>query len=136
MIFFYIASALFAATFSLGVLVQPRLVDTGLVLWIHHGLFSAVVVSALVTLTVGFVQSLPYRWALLPALAVFVVLTRVRAGTPGHAALAATAAVFYAGGLRAFSCAPPPPARYEFPEFLEGVGCFGLFSRPDGDRHA
>jgi hypothetical protein len=47
---------------------------------------------------VGFLQEAPYRWALLPVLAVFAVLPRVRAGTLGHAALAFLAMIFYAIG--------------------------------------
>jgi hypothetical protein len=48
---------------------------------------------------VGFLQGAPYRWALLPVLALFVLLPRVRAGTPGHAALAALAMILYATGF-------------------------------------
>jgi len=48
---------------------------------------------------VGFVQEAPYRWALLPVLALFTLLPRVRAGTAGHAALASCAMIFYATGL-------------------------------------
>jgi hypothetical protein len=48
---------------------------------------------------VGFLQEAPYRWALLPVLALYVILPRVRAGTAGHAALASCAMIFYATGL-------------------------------------
>ncbi len=96
---FYSASILFAANFVLGVLVQFRIVDTKPFRWLHHALFFAVYVSAALAVAAGFWQGAPYRWALLPVLALFFFLPRVRAGTPGHAALAGTAMVFYAVGL-------------------------------------
>jgi hypothetical protein len=43
-------------------------------------------------------QGAPYRWVLLPVLILFAVLPRVRAGTPGHAALAGGALILYATG--------------------------------------
>lgn len=96
---FYTAMILFLLTFALGLLVQFRLVDTKPFRWLHHALFFLVFVSAVAAVLVGFVFSAPYRWALVPVLAVFVFLPRVRAGTPGHAALACTALVFYSVGL-------------------------------------
>lgn len=96
---FYSASILFAANFALGVLVQLRVVDTKPFRWLHHALFFAVFVSAALAVAAGFWQGAPFRWALLPVLALYSVLPRVRAGTPGHAALAAAAMVFYAVGL-------------------------------------
>ncbi|MBA2443266.1 MAG: hypothetical protein H0V53_12825 [Rubrobacter sp.] len=96
---FYAATALFLANFVLGLLVQFRLVDTKPFRWLHHALFFAVFFSAGVAAVVGFVQGAPYRWALVPVLAVFLVLPRVRAGTPGHAGLASAALLFYAIGL-------------------------------------
>ena len=96
---FYSASILFAANFALGVLVQFRIVDTKPFRWLHHALFFAVYVSAALAAAAGFWQGAPYRWALLPVLALFFVLPRVRAGTRGHAALAGTAMVLYAAGL-------------------------------------
>ena len=62
-------------------------------------MFFAVFVSAALAVAAGFWQEAPYRWALLPVLALYAVLPRVRAGTPGHAALASAAMVFYATGL-------------------------------------
>ncbi len=96
---FYVAMALFLANFALGVLVQLRIVDTKPFRWLHHALFFAVFASAAVAAGVGFLQGAPYRWALLPVLALFVVLPRVRAGTPGHAALAGGAMIFYVAGF-------------------------------------
>ena len=96
---FYSASILFAANFALGVLVQFRVVDTKPFRWLHHALFFAVYVSAALAVAAGFWQGSPFRWALLPVLALFFFLPRVRAGTPGHAALALSAMVFYAAGL-------------------------------------
>ena len=96
---FYSASILFAANFALGVLVQFRIVDTKPFRWLHHALFFAVYVSAALAVAAGFWQGAPYRWALLPVLGLFAVLPRVRAGTPGHAALAGGALIFYATGL-------------------------------------
>ena len=96
---FYVAMALFLANFALGVLVQLRIVDTKPFRWLHHALFFAVFASAAVAVGVGFLQGAPYRWALLPVLALFVVLPRVRAGTPGHAALAGGAMIFYVAGF-------------------------------------
>ncbi len=96
---FYSASILFAANFALGVLVQFRIVDTKPYRWLHHALFFAVFVSAALAVAAGFWQGASYRWALLPVLALFYFLPRVRAGTAGHAALALSAMVFYAAGL-------------------------------------
>ena len=96
---FYSASILFAANFVLGVLVQFRVVDTKPFRWLHHALFFAVFVSAALAVAAGFWQGAPYRWALLPVLALYYFLPRVRAGTAGHAALATAAMVFYAAGL-------------------------------------
>ena len=96
---FYCASILFAANVALGVLVQFRIVDTKPFRWLHHALFFAVFVSAALAVAAGFLQGAPYRWALLPVLALFIFLPRVRAGTAGHAALAGAAMVFYAAGL-------------------------------------
>jgi len=96
---FYVAMILFLANFALGVLVQFRIVDTKPFRWLHHALFFAVFASAAVAASVGFLQGAPYRWALLPVLALFFVLPRVRAGTPGHAALAGGAMIFYVTGF-------------------------------------
>jgi hypothetical protein len=98
-VIFYSASILFVMNFMLGVLVQFGVVDTKPFRWLHHALFFAVFASAALAVAAGFWQDAPYRWALLPVLALYVVLPRVRAGTPGHAALAGAALVFYATGL-------------------------------------
>jgi hypothetical protein len=96
---FYAAAALFVANFALGVLVQFGIVDTKPFRWLHRALFFAVFASAALAVGVGFLQAAPYRWALLPVLALFAVLARVQAGTPGHAALAFSAMIFYATGF-------------------------------------
>jgi peptidoglycan/LPS O-acetylase OafA/YrhL len=96
---FYAATAIFVANFALGVLVQFGIVDTRPFRWLHHALFFAVFASAALAVAVGFLQGAPYRWALLPVLALFAVLARVQAGTPGHAALAFSAMIFYATGF-------------------------------------
>ncbi len=96
---FYGALALFLANFVLGVLVQLQIVDTKPFRWVHHALFFAVFVSAILAVAVGFLEEAPYRWALLPVLPLFALLPRIRAGTAGHAALAFTALIFYATGL-------------------------------------
>ena len=96
---FYAAAGLFLANFALGVLVQFGIVDTKPFRWLHHALFFAVYASAALAVGVGFLQGAPYRWALLPVLALFLILPRVRAGTAGHAALASLALIFYATGL-------------------------------------
>ena len=96
---FYVAMILFLANFALGVLVQFRIVDTKPFRWLHHALFFAVFASAAVAVGVGFLQSAPYRWALLPVLALYFVLPRVRAGTPGHATLASGAMILYITGF-------------------------------------
>ena len=96
---FYVAMVLFLANFALGVLVQFRIVDTKPFRWLHHALFFAVFVSAAVAAGVGFLQGAPYRWVLLSVLALFALLPRVRAGTPGHAALAGGAMILYVTGF-------------------------------------
>jgi hypothetical protein len=98
MIFYIVAMVLFLANFALGVLVQFGIVDTKPFRWLHHALFFAVFASAAVAAGVGFLQGAPYRWVLLSVLALFAVLPRVRAGTPGHAALAGGAMILYATG--------------------------------------
>lgn len=96
---FYVAAGLFLTTFALGLLVQFRVVDTEPFRWLHHALFFAVFFSTGLAVLVGFVQGAPYRWALVPVLALFLVLPRVRAGTVGHAGLASASLLFYAVGL-------------------------------------
>jgi hypothetical protein len=96
---FYAATAIFVANFALGVLVQFGIVDTRPFRWLHHALFFAVFASAALAVAVGFLQGAPYRWALLPVLALYLVLPRVRAGTRGHAALACCGMIFYATGF-------------------------------------
>lgn len=96
---FFPAAVLFLLTFVLGLLVQFRVVDTRPFRWIHHALFFAVFISAVAAVAAGFVVGAPYRWTLLPALAVFCVLPYVRAGTRGHAALACAALAFYAASF-------------------------------------
>ncbi len=96
---FYAAALLFLANFALGVLVQFGVVDTRPFRWLHHALFFAVFASAALAGGVGFLEGAPYRWALLPVLVLFTILPRVRAGTPGHAALAGVAMIFYATGF-------------------------------------
>ncbi|CAN5912649.1 hypothetical protein BH23ACT11_BH23ACT11_05420 [soil metagenome] len=96
---FYAAALIFLANFGLGILVQLRVVDTKPYRWLHHALFFAVIVSAVVAIAVGFWADAPYRWVLLPVLLLFLVLPRVRAGTMGHAALASMALILYAVGF-------------------------------------
>lgn len=96
---FYVAAILFLSNFALGLLVQFGAVDTKPFRWLHHALFFAVCVFAAAAALVGFLSGAPYRWALLPILALFAVLPYVHAGTAGHAALACAALVFYATGF-------------------------------------
>ena len=96
---FYIAMVLFVANFALGVLVQFRIVDTKPFRWLHHALFFAVFASAAVAVGVGFLQGAPYRWVLLAVLVLFAFFPQVRAGTPGHAALASGAMILYVTGF-------------------------------------
>ena len=96
---FYIAMVLFVTNFALGVLVQFRMVDTKPFRWLHHALFFAVFASAAVAVGVGFLQGAPYRWVLLAVLVLFAFFPQVRAGTPGHAALASGAMILYVTGF-------------------------------------
>ena len=96
---FYLAAVLFLANFVLGVLVQLRIVDTKPFRWLHHALFFAVFVSAALAVAVGLWRGEGYGWILIPALLLFAVLPRVRAGTAGHAALAGGALILYAAGF-------------------------------------
>jgi isoprenylcysteine carboxyl methyltransferase (ICMT) family protein YpbQ len=96
---FYAAAALFLANFALGVLVQFGVVDTKPFRWLHHALFFAVFVSAAIAVAAGLWEGAWYGWALMPVLALFLVLPRVRAGTVWHAALASAALIFYVLGF-------------------------------------
>lgn len=96
---FFSATTLFLLNFALGLLVQFRLVDTKPFRWVHHALFFAVFASAAVAVAAGFLWGAPFRWALLPVLALFCALPYVRAGTVGHAALACGALAFYAASF-------------------------------------
>lgn len=93
---FAVAAILFLTNFALGILVQLRVVDTKPFRWLHHALFFAVFASAALAVCVGFWQGAAYAWVLLPVLALYAVLPRIRAGTAGHAALAGVALIFYA----------------------------------------
>lgn len=93
------ATALFLLNFALGLLVQFRILDTKPFRWVHHALFFAVFVSAAAAVLAGFLSGTPYRWTLLPILALLAVLPYVRAGTLGHAALACSAMIFYAASF-------------------------------------
>ena len=84
---FYLAAILFLANFVLGLLVQVRFVDTKPFRWLHHALFFAVFVSAVVAVAVGFAQGARYQCALLSALVLFAVLPFVQVVTRRHAAL-------------------------------------------------
>lgn len=96
---FSVATGLFVANFALGVLVQRGIVETRSFRWLHHVLFFAVFASAALAVAEGFWLGTPYRWALLPVLALYAILPRIRAGTIGHAALASGALMLYAAGL-------------------------------------
>lgn len=96
---FYFAAALFLANFVLGLLVQFQVVDSSPFKWLHHALFFAAFASAGVAAFVGYLQGAAYLWPLLGVLALLAVMPRVRAGTPGHAALASAALVLYAIGI-------------------------------------
>lgn len=96
---FCAAAILFLLNFALGVLVQLRVVDTKPFRWLHHALFFVVFVSAVAAALAGFLSGASYRWTLIPILAIFFILPYVRAGTPGHAALACGALIFYAIGF-------------------------------------
>jgi hypothetical protein len=77
---FYVATVLFLLNFALGLLVQLLIVDKKPFRWLHHALFFAVFISAAAAALVGFLAGLPYRWALLPVLALLAILPYVRAG--------------------------------------------------------
>ncbi len=96
---FFAAATIFLLNFALGLLVQFRVVDTKPFRWLHHVLFFAVFVSAAAAALAGFLSGAPFRWTLIPVLALFVILPYVRAGTSGHAALACAALTFYAMGF-------------------------------------
>lgn len=96
---FYVASTLFLATFLLGILVQLGIVDTKPFRWLHHALFFLVLASTALAAAWGILRGEPYGWLLLPVLLLYYFLPRIRAGTPGHAALAGGALIFYAAGF-------------------------------------
>ena len=96
---FYLALALFLVNFALGELVQLRVVDTEPFRWLHHAIFFVVCVATALAAAWGLWRGEVYGWLLLPVLALFYVLPKVRAGTTGHATLASAALAFYAAGL-------------------------------------
>jgi hypothetical protein len=67
--------------------------------WLHHALFFAAFVSAGGAALVALVQGDAHLWPLLGVLALFSVLPRIRAGTPGHAVLASAALALYLAGF-------------------------------------
>ncbi|MGH3090203.1 MAG: hypothetical protein ACRDSJ_23215 [Rubrobacteraceae bacterium] len=80
-------------------LVQFGVVDTKPFRWLHHALFFLVFASAALAAAWGLWLGEPYGWMLLPVLALYYFLPRIRAGTMGHAALAVIASTFYAAGI-------------------------------------
>jgi hypothetical protein len=96
---FAVAATLFAANFLLGVFVQLGIVDTKPFRWLHHALFFLVAASAALAAAWGIWNGEAYGWLLLPVLALYYFLPKVRAGTAGHAALASFALIFYAVGF-------------------------------------
>lgn len=96
---FYVAAALFAVTFLLGVLVQSGYVRTKEFRWVHHALFFGVAASAVLAALVGIVAGEAYGVALIPVIGIYLILPRVRAGTFGHGLLAVIALTFYLGGF-------------------------------------
>lgn len=96
---FYLAGVVFSATFLLGVFVQFGWVRTRAFRWVHHALFFVVVATAFSAVIVGVAQGRRYGFALIPALLIYLVLPRIRAGTTGHALLAFGALAFYAMGF-------------------------------------
>jgi len=70
-------------------------VDSSPFKWLHHALFFAAFVSAGAAALAALLGLSAHLWPLLGILALFAVLPRIRAGTPGHAALAVAALVLY-----------------------------------------
>lgn len=95
----YLAVACFAANFVLGLLVQFRFVDSSPFKWLHHALFFAAFASAGAAALAALLSGSAHLWPLLGIVALFAALPRVRAGTPGHAALASAALVLYVAGI-------------------------------------
>lgn len=96
---FYAASVCFAANFVLGLLVQFGAVDSSPFKWLHHALFFAAFVTAGAAALAALLLQSGLLWPLLGILALFGVLPRIRAGTPGHAALAGVALILYLTGF-------------------------------------
>lgn len=96
---FYAAAVCFAANFVLGLLVQFGIVDSSPFKWLHHALFFAAFVAAGAAALVALLRWSGLVWPLLGILALFAVLPRIKAGTPGHAALASAALILYVAGF-------------------------------------
>jgi hypothetical protein len=96
---FYAAAACFAANFVLGILVQFGVVDSSPFKWLHHALFFAAFVTAGAAALVSLLLRSGVMWPLLGVLVLFLVLPRIRAGTPAHAALASAALILYVTGF-------------------------------------
>lgn len=96
---FYAAAGCFAANFVLGLLVQFGVVDSSLFKWLHHALFFAAFLTAGAAALAALLLRPGLVWPLLGVLALFSVLPRIRAGTPGHAALASAALILYVAGF-------------------------------------
>lgn len=96
---FYVAAVCFAANFVLGLLVQFGIVDSSPFKWLHHALFFAAFAAAGAAALAALLRWSLLLGPLLGILALFAVLPRIRAGTPGHAALASAALVLYLAGF-------------------------------------
>lgn len=83
----------------MGILVQLRIVDSSPFKWLHHALFFAAFVSAGAATLVALLTLSAHFWPLLGILALYAVLPRIRAGTPGHAALAVGVLLLYVAGF-------------------------------------
>lgn len=95
-----VATALYAATCTVGASVRAGLLDTSRARWVHHALF-VVTASAtgLSALRLAASCRVPAALALATTVVPFATLTRVSTRTDRHALVALTAAPAYAAAL-------------------------------------
>ncbi|KAA9394548.1 hypothetical protein FCK90_06945 [Kocuria coralli] len=93
------ASASYTANAAFGAAVATGLIDNGRIRWVHHALFTTTVSMTTIALAASAVQRQRAGLALLPAVGPLAVLPYLGGDVCRHAAVAGSAAPFFATAL-------------------------------------